>query len=307
MTGPNNGIENKKAKQSERRLMKELPNILSVFFGIVVVMLTLVLFLEFQDNRELRKENTQLKSDVDSIKGELRALTELKSELNEKIDTGAARINELKEALDKKSESASQTDEADRLEKPYQAQVFLGNDYVGSAWIVHARTQRKGEDGNTESAYTPVVRLDPALKNRLQTTVTNVQELPVYRQTTINSTPYQFNNYAWWAWPDGSIRRHSRSAFRSHPASAAPDASSETSSVTLKLDGVSPWTPAVAVTPGPPSGGFSGNATSFRSTRMPGQSAFSSGAALPAFQPPSGQIRSQNLSTPGQPFRSYIR
>lgn len=239
--------------------MKEFSNVPSVFLGIIAAVMAMGFFFELRENRVLYRQNHELSSQILEIMGKMNGLERGHALQDQELVETRQLARELREQilLAKASEVESYAPPG-QAPQPYQARAFLGNDYLGSAWIVHAEIP--GSGGQVPARFTPVVRLDENLKERFSTTKTNVVEKEIFRESTYYSQPYQFNNYGSWPYRYRSGRAPSAPSAPEAPGSPGY-APSNPPAVALPLPPVGggiPWTPVIRHPQSVPaaSGGF---------------------------------------------------
>jgi hypothetical protein len=80
--------------------------------------------------------------------------------------------------------------------QPFQARAYVGNDYLGIAWVIPSNVKEHAESG--EYRFEPVIWIDA--KARQAFTQTNVVEREVVRHNTYNHT-YAYQQPYWYGYP----------------------------------------------------------------------------------------------------------
>ena len=151
------------------------------------------------DNHGLRRELRTVRTDLDRARIEVSQVRRDTTEASERL---AAKQNELQE-LEKefsRLKVAKASDEASASAAPraYRLRAYLGNQYLGMAWMVPSVRPKAAESG--QWAYEPVVVLDESLKRNFVVHKTNLVEREVSRETTVNynyAYPYYFPVFIW--------------------------------------------------------------------------------------------------------------
>ena len=151
-------------------------NLLSVITGVlatIAIVLCAVVVIERNEKQFLAGQNLELK----------RSLGDFREQLEE-VQAQQAIATAVNEEKEKPLEFVS------LASVPYQASAFIGDDYLGHVWIMHAESpKQKTSDGGP--VYFPVVRIDEQLKGRFTTIMTNVVERAVVRNTSNYNQDYQ--------------------------------------------------------------------------------------------------------------------
>lgn len=151
---------------------------ITAILSVVSVVLCTLVIVERNDKQELAERNRELEASI--------------GEFREKIES-------LEEARQRETEENAKKDEPleffSLASVPYQASAYMGNNYLGQVWIMHAEApKQKTTDG--KPVYFPVVRIDEGLKGRFTSIQTNVVERAVVRNVSNYDQDYYYNwNY----------------------------------------------------------------------------------------------------------------
>jgi len=169
--------------------MKSVLIIAGTFLIVVCAALGAVLFGQFQSNRSLREANEEMRNALRAAQSAAEALSAGHQEVLAQMAQAQSRSEELaaRIAQFEMAGTTAATGSAPDL-APYQANAFLGRDWLGTAWIIPRNVRL---DTNTQRyVYEPVVWLDERLRDSFVKHHTNVVEREIETQTTYNTTYY---------------------------------------------------------------------------------------------------------------------
>ncbi len=213
--------------------MKTIVSALSVCLVVVCVAGGLVLVNKLRLNHELQQANQNLQDRLQS------AWVRTDSLLAEKEESGK-QVELLREVAEGLQARIAEQDTGDTVPTltPYQTPAFLGQKFIGQAWIV-PRNLRK--DTNTQSyVYEQVVWLDERLLENFVTKA-NVAEQVVENQTYVNNTyypePYYYAGYPIYYQPRSNYFQAKPNPPPATPTPAPPIVNPRSGVVTLRQAG----------------------------------------------------------------------
>lgn len=230
--------------------MKTLLATVSILLTGTCAVVVATLLVELKENRELRRENQKLWADLQTTKTQAQDLEEEKSEATTKL---AAKHDELQALEAKLGKAETEAENAKtngtpangQVFRPYQLRAFLGNRFVGRAWIVPSNVTKDPKTGRIN--FEPVAVLEEASKKAFTVQETNVVERDVVRYSSVN---YNYNPYpySWYYYPLATVGTNVPPVM---PPNNTPTPSTPVS-VRPLVSGGGPWTPFIIERSRPP-------------------------------------------------------
>ena len=223
--------------------MKTLLATLMAGAAVGLLALTIVVLVQFYDHRKLSVDNQALEAELQAANQKVGELEKEQAAVVKDLESRCADVQVLTAKLAEATTLAAKTNEPPSsavLPRPYQAPAFLGNQYLGLAWVVPRNVAKNPKTGRF--TFEPALVLDPALREAFATPVTNVEV--VADTPSPNYTVNNYNNpWPWLVWTPVT-RRHPDWPPRLSPAGQP--------SSTPSSRPVPAWTPVGAsIRPGP--------------------------------------------------------
>jgi hypothetical protein len=216
---------------------------LCVLLVVTSTVFTLTLLVELKESRDLRRENQRLWAELRTTKVQAQDLEDAKSDTATKLAAKHGEVRALEARL-AKAEAETPTAKtngttAGQVFRPYQLRAFLGNRFVGRAWIVPSNVTKDTKTGQIN--FEPLVVLEDEARRILSET--NVVERDVVRYQTVNNnySPYP---YYWYYYPYYTFWGTNTAHFRPPGTSGAKP--STPVNIRPLVSGGDAWTPYVA-------------------------------------------------------------
>ncbi|MBU6402962.1 MAG: hypothetical protein KGS61_21790 [Verrucomicrobia bacterium] len=215
---------------------------LAVCLTLAVLALTLIVVVQAYDHRLVSSEKAALERDLRSASLRISDLQQEQAAVVKDLQTRSTEVQDLTAKLADATEASTNPPVGSTLPpRPYQAPAYLGNQYLGLAWVVPRNIVRNPRTGRF--TFEPALVLDPGLKQVLATSAADpdtrsADQPPPTSPTPPNYSVYNsyYNAWPWVAWtPGGSATTPDRPS--RVPPTPAPNPPPRSPTVT------SPWTP----------------------------------------------------------------
>jgi hypothetical protein len=229
-----------------------------ILIGLTLVVTTVVLglggmaVLLLMDNRELRSELRDVRTQLERSGEEVRGLKEERQLTRESIEVQRERMETMSAELAALSSAADERETVRAVPRSYRVRAFMGQQEVGMGWMVASQVSSNGVTG--QLTYEPVIVLDEAVRQRVGVTQTNVVEREVTKSTTVNyNYPYQYGG----GWPVVWVAPHKRGKGDGGGSTGQPEQPPPPPQVPSPFLSTRPWHPQTGWTqmaPGRPGG-----------------------------------------------------
>lgn len=176
--------------------MKPLMITVGACLALFSISLTVLLLVGFHDYRRVGEDNRALQADLQDANVRLGELEKGRDSLTGELEARRSEVQDLTAKLTEAAAANSKTNDAAALAvqpRPYQVPAFLGNDYLGLAWVVPRNLSRDPKTGRV--TFEPVLLLDPGWRRAFTETATEVVEQPA-----APSYAAVYNYYSQWPW-----------------------------------------------------------------------------------------------------------
>jgi len=174
------------------------PSLILIIF--LVCMIFLLVVLEMINARNQRASSLTMEraiAEMAAHKAELEGeLKELRRQLAEATRPQPTPATTPEPAVDAVATTTNAPAAKSPQPQPFQARAYVGNDYLGMAWVVPRNIRESGASG--EMIYEPVIWIDE--RSRKAFTQTNIVEREVVRNNSYNQT-WAYQQPYWYGYP----------------------------------------------------------------------------------------------------------
>jgi len=178
--------------------MKAPSLILIIFLVCMIIVLVVLEFLGTHNQRTsaqvMEKVIAQLTERSQTLETEIQHLRQQLTDQQDRMNAAAAAsVPAISGASDS---GTNEVPAAAAQPQSFQARAYVGNDYLGTAWVIPSKVRQNAETG--ELRFEPVIWIDE--KSRKAFTQTNIVEREVVRNNSYNQT-WSYQQPYWYGYP----------------------------------------------------------------------------------------------------------